>query len=274
MKIHQEISRCAVVYRAKFACGNKSDYFHWHKNTEFLYMRDNGFEILIDGVLYRPKKGDLIFIGEHSVHAFICKAEFMCLSLGQIAPKLLLNERVAIRPIKTHITAEEISEDPIFEKQFASLLGMMERIGNVENDKVTLFEKSIFSAFYFALMEKFPQEEQDKTLKKERQVFYQIIEYINEKFSEDINVLRLAKELYMDRGRLSHIFSKYSGMTVNEYINERRVSKANELLESGLSVTEAALESGFQSMRTFNDNYKKIMGMTPTEYLQKKDGRS
>ena len=37
----------------------------------------------------------------------------------------------------------------------------------------------------------------------------------------------------------------------------------------GMSITEAALESGFQSVRTFNNSYKEYMGMTPTEYIKK-----
>lgn len=274
MKIFQEISRNAVVFKPEFkmSAGRVLDSFHWHTNAEFLYILHEGFEILIDGVHYKPHKGDLIFIGEYAVHFFMCKPGCVYLSLGQVALPLLLSAGTVLKPIKTHITAQEIEKDPVFKQQLLSLMRIMEGIGNVAKDDVSLFAKSIYSAFYFALMEKFPQEKQDKTLKKERQVFYQIIEYINEKFSEDISVLRLAKELYMDRGRLSHIFLKYSGMTVNAYINERRVSKVNELLENGFSVTEAALESGFQSTRTFNDTYKKLMGMTPTEYLQKNGG--
>ena len=68
----------------------------------------------------------------------------------------------------------------------------------------------------------------------------------------------------MDRGKLSKIFSKYSSMSVNNYLNNLRINKANELLKDGCSVTQAAFESGFQSVRTFNNTYKNLTGTTPS----------
>lgn len=58
-------------------------------------------------------------------------------------------------------------------------------------------------------------------------------------------------------------------MGLNEYINGIRIKNANRLMVEGQSITEAALDSGFQSVRTFNYAYKEQMGMTPTEYIKK-----
>ena len=68
---------------------------------------------------------------------------------------------------------------------------------------------------------------------------------------------------------MSKIFLKYSGISINEHISMLRIKCANQLLVGGQSIIEAALESGFQSVRTFNNTYKKYMGMTPTEYIKK-----
>lgn len=271
MKIYREQTTSLMVFRESFISNNKrNDYFHWHENSEFLYILSDGFKILIDGKLFEPKKGDIIFIGEYSVHCFICSGEYVNLSLGQFSLRLLLNEYANIKPIKTHITAEEIAEDPVFEKRLMHLIEIMKSIGIVKYEDINLFAKSVFSAFYFALMEKFPQTEQSESFKKERKDFYTVIEYINENISENITVTSIAGSLFMDRGKLSKVFTKYAGMSVNDYINSLRVVKVNEFLEKGYSLTDAALESGFQSIRTFNSVYKKQMGITPTEYINKK----
>mgnify|MGYP006360708079 CR=1 FL=1 len=45
-------------------------------------------------------------------------------------------------------------------------------------------------------------------------------------------------------------------MSLNDYINSLRLAKAGSLIEKGMKITEAALESGFQSLKTYN-NVKK-----------------
>ena len=88
------------------------------------------------------------------------------------------------------------------------------------------------------------------------------------KTEENVNVTSLAKQLFMSRERLSQIFLKYSDMKVNDYIDSLRIDNVNRLFKDGLSITEAAFESGFQCIRTFNSTYKKIMGITPSQYIQ------
>ncbi len=267
MEIQHEQHNKIMFFRPDFRSSDKSTYFHWHENIEFLYILSDSFKILIDSVTYEAKKGDLIFIGEHCIHCFLGSAT-MC--LGQFSVSLLLGGNQTLKPVKPHITAEEISQNPVFEHQLMHILEIMKTFGSITVNEKKPFAQSIFSAFYFALVENFPQTEQtDNSLKNERKAFYRIVEFINEHFMNNITVTSIAKSLYMDRGKLTKIFSKYSSMSVNDYINNLRISKANELLENGYPVTQAALESGFQSVRTFNNVYKNITGTTPSQHNKK-----
>ena len=269
MKIHHESHDLIMFFKPEFKYDiDTVSHFHWHENAEFLCILSEGFKILVDGILYETKIGDLIFIKEYAPHSFICENENVKMSLGQFSSSLLFDGCADIKPIKTHIKAEEIAKNPAIEDQLRHLLSIMNTFGYIKKNETKLFEKSIFSALYFMLMENFPEEKQDGNLKKERREFYRIIGYINENVTNYITVEKISQKLYIHRGKLSKIFSKYSGISINDYINNLRVSKANELLKNGSSVTEAALESGFQSVRTFSDVYKKKMGITPTEYIK------
>ena len=267
MKINHEINDLDMLFKPQCEyTPNKFRYFHWHENVEFLYILSDGFKILIDGIMYEPGKGDLIFIGEYSVHCFICEDKSVHLNLGQVSLSILSDGYTGVDPIKTHITAEEIAKVPQLQEKIMHLTELMRGIGSVCKKDKNLFAKAVFSAFYFLLMENFSVEKRGDTLKKERKEFYRIIGFINENITENITVSGISKSLYLDRGKLSRIFTKYSGMSVNDYINRLRVSKANGLLEEGYTVMSVALESGFQSVRTFNNVYKKIMGFPPSQY--------
>ena len=86
-----------------------------------------------------------------------------------------------------------------------------------------------------------------------------MVEYINENFADTMTVNSIASHFYFSRGKVTSVFKKYSGMTVNEYVNRLRIKKANEMLLRGDSVSSAALSCGFESIRTFNNSYKKII---------------
>jgi len=94
--------------------------------------------------------------------------------------------------------------------------------------------------------------------------FYRITEYIRANLGGDLTAQAIAGALFLPRRRLASVFSQYAGISLNEYVNTLRIRRANALLDEGSSVTNAALESGFQSIRTFNNVYKRLTGQTPT----------
>ncbi len=137
--------------------------------------------------------------------------------------------------------------------------------------KENYFQRSMTVALYCLLTRHFA-EESTEDISKEQKEFLHILEYIGEHFEEDINVNILAERLFMYRGRLASLFKKYSGMSPNDYVYSLRIKKANELIDQGGSIIEAAMQSGFQNVRTFNRVYKKITGITPTAYKKRSDG--
>ncbi len=267
MEIHHESHDIMMAIRTT-VCGKGSEYFHWHENIEIIKPLTDGFSILIDGVMHKTKKGDIIFIGERCVHCFIIERDDTKIILGQFSPSVLMGAWADLKPVKTHIRAEEIESDEVFSQQINDLLKIMERVKKLRYSEGDYFSRSIFSAFYFAMMSKFPDTEHSKSTKKEKQDFYKIIDFINLHIRENITVQSIAKSLFMDRGKVSKLFVKYTGETIAFYINRLRIDNVNKLLNEGVSITQAAMECGFESMRTFNNIYRKIMGATPSEYIK------
>lgn len=105
---------------------------------------------------------------------------------------------------------------------------------------------------------------------RHRKDFDRIIDYINQNFRENINTTIVAKELFISRSYATVIFKKYSQKKINEYIGELRINYANTLLKQGKDITAVATESGFACLRTFNNVYKRVMGITPTQYIERK----
>lgn len=69
------------------------------------------------------------------------------------------------------------------------------------------------------------------------------------------------------RAYMSQILSKYTGKTFTALVNEEKMKNAAKLLrETRLSLTEIGVEVGCYDASHFTHKFKKIYGMTPTEY--------
>ena len=62
---------------------------------------------------------------------------------------------------------------------------------------------------------------------------------------------------------MMRLFRQETGYTITEYLTEKRLQNANELLRRGTPVTEACYQSGFRNYAAFLRAYKKKYRDTP-----------
>lgn len=100
-----------------------------------------------------------------------------------------------------------------------------------------------------------------------RELAQQTVDYINLNFSEDISIEVLARRVHVSEAYLSRIFRRYTGRTIIEYLTEKRMFYAAELLrDPRVSVGKAAIESGYNNYPYFTQVFKKTYGITPSQY--------
>lgn len=272
MEIIQEVGRFEIAcHTINFTPRAKQ--FHWHENYEICQLLKTPATFRVDGVLYDAKEGDIIAINEHVIHQFLISDEGSLIRIFQFPLKILLNFSASIAPLKIHIKHEEILAVDGLEEKITMLFNLMEDEDNAENTLENPFLSGIAASLYLLLERHFSTSESVFSKNKEKQDFYRIAEYINTHYKEELTVTSISKELYFSRGHLAAIFKKYAGVSVTDYINTLRITNANYLLKNGASATEAALESGFQSIRTFNNVYKAVMNTTPTKYAKKNEDK-
>ncbi|MBR2452814.1 MAG: AraC family transcriptional regulator [Clostridia bacterium] len=268
MEIIREKTEVELSFLRKVVGVNQTD-FHWHGNYELCYLPEKPCDFWIDGEIVKAKRGDIVVIEEHIVHKFFAQSENTTVLVMQFQPRILLNADFGIPHLKKHITAEEIDKVPQLRQKFMSLLDIVSNEKSVAYTKDNLFLQSLFTALYFLLVRHFPLNKTDAASKKDRLDFYHIVEFVNKNYTEDINIKRISSELFMSTRRISSLFFKYTDTSPNDYIDLMRIKNANEMLDNGSNVTEAAFASGFQCIRTFNNVYKKHMKITPSEYIKK-----
>lgn len=94
----------------------------------------------------------------------------------------------------------------------------------------------------------------------------EILKYIAGHLEDDLTVDSLAKRFYLSRYYLMHRFKAVSGYTVHQYISQKRLLRAGELIRSGVPVMKAAEQAGFAEYSTFLRAFQSTFHMSPREF--------
>ncbi len=95
-----------------------------------------------------------------------------------------------------------------------------------------------------------------------------VTDYIkNNLTADDLSQGAMAEMAGISRDYFSRIFKNVTGMNYSKWLNMIRLEKASELLiQEGMTLTEIAMMSGFQSIPSFNRVFREEKGMAPGEY--------
>jgi len=94
-------------------------------------------------------------------------------------------------------------------------------------------------------------------------------EIIEEHLSRPLDVPELAAEVGLSQNYLARLFRRESGMTLQGYLNSRRMEEARHLLENtDLPVKSIAAHVGYFDAQYFNKQFRRSSGMSPTAYRQ------
>lgn len=93
------------------------------------------------------------------------------------------------------------------------------------------------------------------------------LEYIHSNINNEINIKELADLSYISKDHFIRLFKKELGMTPIQYINSKKIEKAQLLLiTSDQPVREIALDLAIDNISYFNKIFKRFTGKTPLEY--------
>jgi two-component system response regulator YesN len=96
------------------------------------------------------------------------------------------------------------------------------------------------------------------------------VRFIDANFIRDLTLEDVSREVKISPYYFSKLFKEETGENFIDYLTTVRVNKAKEFLEQGLhSVKEICYNVGYSDPNYFSRLFKKVVGLTPTEYKEK-----
>lgn len=91
-------------------------------------------------------------------------------------------------------------------------------------------------------------------------------QYLDAHYTEIDSVSEVAEHFFYSREYVSRLFKKYYDTTILDYIHKLRISKSRALIAEGMPIIDVCYAVGFSSLSTFIRTFRKVTGMTPSEY--------
>lgn len=221
---------------------------HFHENYEFIYVTEGLIQIDLFGNTYNICAGDGALVLPNQPHAFHTP-EHSVIWIAIFSPDHI--------PVLKKLTLSDGVRRPVIKSPKEGLYELFLR-GDTLRRHSALYE----IAAQYIDGEKAPELEQNDS-----SAFCRIIEYVEQHFTESITLSDVSADLGYNYRYMSGIINKAFKLSLPQIISRYRVNYARELLtDVKTPITEIALLCGFGSMRSFNRNFKEIVGVSPSEY--------
>ncbi len=255
------------LFHLKDKEGTNVDY-HYHEFCKLLMLRSGSGGYTVDGQRYSLETGDIVLIGSHYVH----RPEFEHGLLYErviiyISPEFLQQQSTPDCPLEEIFSGENghvlhlntpdalwsISdrlEKELAEDKYGRIIvsnGLLLRL-LIEIARSMQDPKSTFST---------PITPTDNRI-------LEILRYIDAHLTEDLSIDILAEEFYISKFHMMRLFKQETGRSIHDYLQERRLLHARDLIRQGISATDSCFQSGFRSYSSFTRAYAKHFGTTPT----------
>ena len=157
--------------------------------------------------------------------------------------------------------------DPVaFNAIRTRLFTLLDEIHADRFGKATAIDLIITDLLLFLGRTVYEQEHQNR--KEQLSRYEAITQYVDQHLDEPLSLDVLAKQFYLSKYYLVHLFRENTGLSVHQYILKKRLAACCDAMRGGAAVGEAYRQWGFYDYSAFYRAFRKEYGMSPSAYLE------
>lgn len=267
-------------------------HLHAHDFIEISYVASGRGIHVIGEKEYEVKKGDLFLINYNIPHEFrslhylkaqpliinncVFKPEFIDTTMAECKNfydigKHLLFRSLFPKDIETNIDFKLIDVDT---KDIEEIYKKMNREfthkedGYIELLRLYVTELMLIIFRTMRKSEQTPSKEATGNL----MIVDKIIEYLKDNYCQSLNLQDLSMMVFLSPNYISRLFKEFTGLTLTDYIQSKRIEEACRLLkETNKKIIAITEEVGYKDQKHFQQVFKKITGVPPSTFRRQKD---
>ncbi len=235
---------------------------HFHSHLELFVLENGTTNARVDGVEYPMRKGDLFLAFPNQIHSYQDTAE--CRGVLCIFPYHPFEDLAPL--FRRCVPASPVVPAAVLPPQTAGMLHAIHEAMKLEQPFRDAVMKGYLSVILGLVL---PLMDLRDTGEASSDTVQSILRYCAENYQQDLTLESVAAELHISKYHISHLFSQKIRIGFSDFINMLRVQEACRQLKQGVGVTQASVQAGFNSIRSFNRVFLRQTGMTPLKYQKK-----
>jgi len=257
-----------LVEHVKLNQKHDMKFHHYHDIHEILLMLGGKRHLFYGNTSYTLERGSLVVINPLDIHYTISSESdyyeryllhFRLEKLSIILDDTELNHlKEMLKPCVLRLTEEQIT----------TLVEYLEHTKSIVRNNDVFAKKMLYSSIFLVLMYILSCTNDVQTMENSiSPTITNALIHINTHFYRHITLDELSETARLSKFHFSRTFKEVMGLTVMEYLNNYRLSKAHNLLvNTSMTIEDIATETGFASAQNLRNAFCKTYGMSPSKF--------
>ena len=246
---------------------------HYDTNLTIAYFKKANGNIKIEGNSYDLTSGDIIILNYNELHCVDIQSAFCERITIYLDESIYRNYSEPVNDLLKIFYKRKRGERNLIPASAVRAHGIDVLIEEIKADSAQQEPVSELVAFgkITELLKKLNQTasqrlESEVAVCSNDPIVEQVIKYISLHFAEDITCDSIAERIHLSKYYLGRLFKEAAGISLWNYIINRRLLYFNDLVRQNYSIEEACGNAGFRNYSNFYRLYKKRMGISPQEF--------
>lgn len=276
---------------------------HTHEFVELIFVAVGSCEQYIDGVKYHAEAGDLLFVNYGQTHTFTAISEefiyYNLLYVPDFFSEELMNSENIYEIFQISMFQEFMEEESenrrkeelaqrkeagaetagitgsqkvsFKDAEYPGILKIIEDMYQEFREKEIGYH-SVLNGYSRVLFSKILRKLKGGRVSREarqylKRITDECLAYIDARCFEKITLKEIAEHTFYNPFYFSRIFKEQCGISLSEYIKEKRMTEAARLLQTTRYSNDEVMEKvGYTDKKQFYQNFKEIYGLTPSQF--------
>lgn len=259
------------------------DPWHFHPEIEILYVKDARGTKYIGDSISLFNSGDVVIIGSDTPHVWESAPEYSDINNDQMSTALviLFTEEIISKPFMHIPEFNKINQFLIDSKrgiQFSNktrinLINQIEGLSSRSGMDKIIGLLQILNTMSTSRDIKYlsaPNYKQLTINSEDKDRIESIYRYVILNYSNKIYLHDIASKVNLTSHSFCRYFKSRTGKAFSTFVNEVRIGNSCKMIiEDKESISQICYASGFNYLSNFNRQFKKIKGMTPSQFQNK-----